>query len=190
MMMMMIIRTLFLLYQYLTQSMDAVIAGSAPGGGVVVEQSLDSDVEADNTVEGAEPQAGSHTQQDSDSSAEEEEHEEAAEEVEEEKKKEEEHPEGSSSSGGDLGPMPVILMEPESACDSDPTPPALPDTEPPELDGPDEGPEGSTVAVLNTNQSNNCLLRIEPPVSPFPKSGVRRLSVYRDHERDGKPEFI
>ncbi|XP_063056563.1 rho GTPase-activating protein 45 isoform X2 [Engraulis encrasicolus] len=174
--------------------------GTAGGGGDEgAEQSLDSEadteLEADTTGE-----EGHAQQQASDTSAEEEHHG-------KEEEEEEGHPEESSSSGGGEGghpgPTPVILLEPDSqegeGGDADPTPPALPETEPPELDDPDGGPEeGSTLATLNTNQSNNCLLRIEPAVgvgvgvcvSPYPKSGARRLSVYKDQGRDGKVELI
>ncbi|XP_031430620.1 rho GTPase-activating protein 45 isoform X4 [Clupea harengus] len=144
--------------------------GSPPGTSESVEQSLDSDTEAetDNTVVEAEPPPGSHVEQDHESSAE-----------------EEDQPEGSGE--GELSPVPVVLTEPLSGPDGDP--PAPPDTEPPELDSPDAG-QGASTAALNTNQSNNCLLAIEPPVSPFPRFGGRKLSVYRDQDRDRKPEFI
>lgn len=125
----------------------------------------------DDTVEDADAQTDSHIPPTSDSST-----------------GEDDQPEGSSG-GGELGPVPVILTEPESAAEADPPPPALPDTEPPELDSQDED-QAASIASFNTNQSNNCLIVIDPPVSPFPHCGGRRLSVYRDRDLGGKPEFI
>lgn len=146
------------------------ITGS-PGESESVEQSLDSDAEVEDAVEDENAQTGSHIPPTSDSSAE-----------------EDDQPEGSSG-GVELGPVPVIVTEPESVADTDPPPPALPDSEPPELDSQDEDQAGS-IASFNTNQSNNCLLVIEPPVSPFPHFGGRRLSVYRDYDLGGKTELI
>ncbi|XP_041913326.1 rho GTPase-activating protein 45 isoform X3 [Alosa sapidissima] len=145
------------------------VQGSLPGGPESVEQSQDSDVEADDTAEEAEAESGSHVPPTNDSSAD-----------------EDDQPEGSVSRG-ELASVPVIVMEPGSPADGDP--PALPDTEPPELDVQDEG-QAASIAGLNTNQSNNHVLVIEPPVSPFPRFVGRRLSVYIDHDQDRKPEFI
>lgn len=147
------------------------IVGS-PGESESVNQSLDSDAEVEGAVEETDAQTGSHIPPTSDSSAD-----------------EEDQPEGRRSDEGELGPVPVILTEPESVADADPPPPALPDTEPPELDSQDED-QAASIASLNTNQSNNCLLVIEPPVSPFPHFGGRRLSVYKDRDLGGKPELI
>ncbi|XP_030640071.1 rho GTPase-activating protein 45 [Chanos chanos] len=80
--------------------------------------------------------------------------------------------------------------DPQSSPDQDPAgpdsdPPALPDTEPPDLDSPEEE-QTSPLVELNTNQSNNYILR--RPELAVPWLGLEKSSLFK--KRETRPRFF